>query len=169
MRAVKSVLTAAGQLKRSEPETDEDVLVLRALCDVNVPKFLSEDIPLFMGIISDLFPGVSLPNPDYTLLMAALTDSCRKKHLQPVPMFLKKCIELYETTQVRHGMMVVGDADSGKSMCIQVLADALTQLHEDPRYYKVVSLSFTIVLNIIGSCRLLQSEICQAWTIIWPI
>ena len=42
--------------------------------------------------------------------------------------FVKKCIQLYETTVVRHGLMLVGPTISGKTKCYEVLRDSLSAL-----------------------------------------
>ena len=131
MRAVKSVLVAAGQLKRKEPETNEDILLIRAMRDSNVPKFLEQDLPLFSGILSDLFPGIKVPYVDYGKLQAAIEKALDSLSLQRVPIFITKVIQVHETQLVRHGMMVVGETGSGKSANVKVLAQALGTLCDD--------------------------------------
>jgi dynein heavy chain len=56
MRALKSVLVMAGSLKRQNPDKDEDVVLIRALRDSNLPKFLKDDAVLFkVGTFEFLF------------------------------------------------------------------------------------------------------------------
>lgn len=58
----------AGSLKRDNPDKKEDVVLIRALRDSNLPKFLADDAELFQGILGDLFPGVQIPEEDYGVL-----------------------------------------------------------------------------------------------------
>ncbi|KAM4613811.1 dynein axonemal heavy chain 1 [Polymixia lowei] len=132
MRAVKTVISAAGNLKRENPDMNEELICLRAIQDVNVPKFLQDDLKLFSGIVSDLFPRIKEEPIDYGTLEESIRNVCAKKNLKDVDGFITKCIQLYETTVVRHGLMLVGPAGSGKTKCYEILEAAMTALKGQP-------------------------------------
>ena len=142
MRAVNSILVAAGNLREElseDSQWDETKIVLRAINDVNLAKFTVQDLPLFEGITNDLFPGVELPESDHGDLLYAIEDCCKRGvtvapnrvfRLEPKPGFLRKVIELYEMVCVRHGLCVVGETFSGKTASIHTLAEAMSLCSE---------------------------------------
>jgi dynein heavy chain len=134
MRSLNAILVAAGKLKKAHVSLPEDAIVLRALVDVNLPKFTQNDIPLFTGIIGDLFPITNILESDLSTLENALKEVCQSKNLQPNVNFIKKCLQLFETINVRHGLMVVGKAGTSKSMVIDVLDGAINMLKELPGF-----------------------------------
>merc|ERR1719352_1359979 len=83
MRAVKSTIEACGMLKRTaDASMKEDQIVLRALRDVNVPKFLNDDLPLFENIITDLFPNTARPEADYGNLVGQIHTCAKVQNVQ---------------------------------------------------------------------------------------
>ncbi|CAI9733108.1 dynein heavy chain 6, axonemal-like isoform X2 [Octopus vulgaris] len=141
MRAIKSILVMAGSLKQQNPGQDEDSLLIRALYDSNIPKFLKEDAILFQSILQDLFPGITVSEPDYGVLEREIIKAAEAKKLMVVPTQILKVIQLYDTMLVRHGVMLVGPTGGGKTTVYKVLADALGNLHalgEDMPFYQPV-------------------------------
>ncbi|VVC44482.1 Dynein heavy chain, domain-2,Dynein heavy chain domain,Dynein heavy chain, P-loop containing D4 domain,P- [Cinara cedri] len=130
MRAIKTVLIAAGNLKKEFPEDDESQILRRSILNVNSAKLLNKDIPLFNGIISDLFPDVELSNPDHTNFICAAKIMCTEMCLQPIDAFIEKCIQTYEMMVVRHGFMLVGNPCGGKTSLLHLLAKTLNLLNK---------------------------------------
>ena len=133
MRAVIAVLRAAANLKLVEEnaDVDESVLMLRAIIDVNLPKFLSPDVPLFQGIVQDLFPGVKVPEVDRSLLLSYIKRACREGALQETPYFIGKVFEVYDMMIVRHGFMIVGMPFGAKTSIWRCLQKALTTMKQE--------------------------------------
>ncbi|ESN96268.1 hypothetical protein HELRODRAFT_67881 [Helobdella robusta] len=127
LRAIKSVLVMAGELKRAS-DAEEDVVLMRALRDMNLPKFVFEDVPLFLGLIGDLFPGLNCPRIQYPELTEAIEDVLKENKYIVLAHQVDKVVQLQETMLTRHTTMVVGPTCGGKSVIINTLALAQTRM-----------------------------------------
>ncbi|XP_027763088.1 dynein heavy chain 9, axonemal-like [Empidonax traillii] len=121
LRAIKSVLVVAGSLKRADPERPEEQVLMRSLRDFNIPKIVTDDVPVFMGLIGDLFPALGVPRKRDLDFEALVRQAVLELRLQPEDNFVLKVVQLEELLTVRHSVFVVGNAGTGKSQVMRSL------------------------------------------------
>ncbi|XP_059938624.1 dynein axonemal heavy chain 9 isoform X1 [Mesoplodon densirostris] len=121
LRAIKSVLVVAGSLKRGDPDRPEDQVLMRSLRDFNVPKIVTDDIPVFMGLIGDLFPALNVPRRRDLNFETLVRKAVVELKLQAEDNFVLKVVQLEELLAVRHSVFVVGSAGTGKSQVLRSL------------------------------------------------
>ncbi|KAI8425202.1 hypothetical protein MSG28_007025 [Choristoneura fumiferana] len=134
LRAIKSVLVVAGSLKRGDRQRPEDQVLMRALRDFNIPKIVTDDTPIFMGLIGDLFPALDVPRKRDFDFEKNLIDAAVSMKLQPEPGFILKMVQLVELFAVRHSVFINGFAGTGKSMVWQCLHRTYQMLKQKPFY-----------------------------------
>ncbi|XP_022239392.1 dynein heavy chain 10, axonemal-like [Limulus polyphemus] len=97
------------------------MVLMRALRDMNLPKFVFEDVPLFLGLISDLFPGLDCPRVRYPKFTDTVEKILKEDKYILSPDQVDKVIQMYETMMTRHTTMIVGPTGGGKSVVIKTL------------------------------------------------
>jgi dynein heavy chain len=108
------------------------MIMARTLRDMNLSKFVAQDIPLFLSLLKDIFPKQNnIPKKVYKEVEGAVRKLIKENNLSEVKDWFIKIIQLYETSVVRHGFMVVGSVGSGKTTIMNTLTEAFTNLNKE--------------------------------------
>jgi hypothetical protein len=97
-RALNSVLVMAGSLKRCNSSLNEDVVLIRALRDSNLPKFLAEDSDIFqVRIFSNLaqINNIDLGKMAYVVFTNCVWNIIFECHV----LFLIFCVYIFVITR----------------------------------------------------------------------
>ena len=126
LRALVSIIRNAGGKRNRNPEMPEDEILVMACKDMNVAKMTADDLPLFLAIMGDLFPGIETPDTDYGLLKDEVIADLKREGFQATDFIVTKALQLYETKTSRHSVMMVGNSQAGKTTAYQTLARAMS-------------------------------------------
>jgi len=63
---------------------------MRALRDFNIPKIVTDDVPVFMGLIGDLFPALDVPRKRDQDFERTVKQAAMDMQLQPEDNFILK-------------------------------------------------------------------------------
>ena len=152
LRALKSVLISAGNIKRAHiralkeehgdslKEADiaerlpEQEILIQSVMETMVPKLVAEDIPLLYSLLSDVFPSVSYEGAKRLALRREIRRVCEEMYLvygegdEQGALWVDKVLQLYQIACIHHGLMMVGPSGSGKTVAWRVLLKALERL-----------------------------------------
>lgn len=128
---------------------------MRALRDFNIPKIISDDVPVFMGLIGDLFPSLDVPRKRDQEFEKTVKQAAVDLLLQPEENFIlkvrtavyvvrssttlsnncnKQVVQLEELLEVRHSVFIVGNAGTGKTEVWKTLFRTYQNMKRKPIY-----------------------------------
>jgi len=96
---------------------------MRSLRDMNMSKLVFDDISLFEGLLKDIFPRqTSAEKVNHAQVESRIPTIIKKRpELINRPEFTLKIIQVFETSEVRHGFMLLGLTATGKSTIFNIL------------------------------------------------
>ncbi|TRY63473.1 hypothetical protein TCAL_02090 [Tigriopus californicus] len=143
LRAMKSVLVSAGNIKRAQlavsesqiSDVHEQKILVQSVSETMVPKLIANDIPLLQSLMNDVFPSIIYTPQAQGTLRTAILEVCKELHLccgggsddmgEKGEDWMDKVLQLYQISELHHGLMMVGPSGAGKSMAWKVLLKAL--------------------------------------------
>ncbi|KAL3091293.1 hypothetical protein niasHT_027107 [Heterodera trifolii] len=172
LRDLKYVLVSAGNIKRDAihrsydeasqsgdgvgeqavaNQKSEQQMLFQSVYETLTPKLVSEDITLLKSLLHDVFPDISYSRKQNKVLNICKTKrlSCSSIIGEEGNLWLEKVLQVYQITNLNHGLMLVGASRSGKTTAWTTLLEALEN-HERVESVSHVDTLFRIIDNVRG-------------------
>ncbi|XP_076770738.1 dynein axonemal heavy chain 14 [Arvicanthis niloticus] len=136
MRTLKTVLIMTEKKKQEHKcdsgehlsELEESLIIIEAIREASLSKFLPEDVLPFEKIIEDVFPGVTVSKMHHPNLEKAISIATEQLGFQYWPSQKEKIIQFYQQLQACVGVILVGPTGGGKTTVRKILEKALVTL-----------------------------------------
>jgi dynein heavy chain 1 len=138
LRALKSVLVSSGGLKRARlastggnlgPEEEvEPQIIVQSIRETIAPKLIKSDVEILRSIEAESFPGVQYVPASLEELQNAIRSIAKERNLVVNDIWMTKILQLYQIQGIHHGVMMVGNSGSGKSVAWKLLLQAMQQV-----------------------------------------
>jgi len=80
---------------------------MRALRDFNIPKIVTDDVPIFMGLIGDLFPALDVPRKRDVDFEKMVKQAAIDLQLQPEDNFILKVSLCFSYGMMNHFLFCI--------------------------------------------------------------
>ena len=110
LRALKTLLVAAGSLKRQAIEgkgelpleelaVEEEKALIVGACNNIIPKLVAEDMPVFTEVLHETFPGSEVAEMEHEQAREEIVKICKEKDLVPAEAFIQKILQLKQVME----------------------------------------------------------------------
>lgn len=151
LRTLKSTLTKCGSIKRSTTREDpslseETSLLVRSIRETIAPKLVKKDEKVLEDVQEKHFKGILFDSADHSDVLNELEKIGASKGLEITENWTSKALQLVQIQESHHGIMLVGEAGSGKSTIYKLVLEAMSVVQN------VDHLSFVI------DCKVMSKE-----------
>ncbi|CAF4620682.1 unnamed protein product, partial [Rotaria sp. Silwood2] len=105
-------------------EDPEEIVLLRAFRDMNIPKFIYDDVNLFLTLLNDLFPNIHCPEISYENFNLIIKEILIK------PQYILVSEQLVQ---------------QGKTVVLNTLAEAQTQMGMKTNWYTLNPKALSVI------------------------
>ncbi|KAL4440929.1 hypothetical protein ABPG74_009342 [Tetrahymena malaccensis] len=142
LRALKTILTVAGQLIQAERQKTPNIsregeaeLLIKAIRINTMSKLTFSDTRKFVALVQDVFPGIKSEDIVYAELTKAVEEVLAEMKLDVIETQISKILQFYEACKQRMGVVLVGPSGCGKTTIWKTLKKAYEKMGTQVKAY----------------------------------